>query len=208
MSNRYVNLMTSESRCRCLIRRHVARWGRVVLLLAMLSGVCWWSVQDDLKDAEVRLAQLNQRAELFRTQLATNAKAREKMKQAQHRRELFERLASPHEPLQLVGIVSASSREQDGRIRVDSFSVRLVESQPYPARPVAAKQQVNSESGTPEIQRHSLVIAGVADDDQSLSQFITALRKANVFVDVELKSSSEVLLATTPVRKYQVHCAF
>ena len=208
MSKTYVNLMTWESRCRCLVRRHVARWGRVALLLAMLASVCWWSVQDDLKDAKARLDQLDQRAEMYRTQLAANAKAKAKIKQAQQRHELFERLASSHRPLQLVGIVSASSREQDGRIRVDSFSIRPDESQPHPVKPAAGQQRSKSEFRTPEARRHALVIAGSADDDQALSEFIAALRKAGVFVDVELKSSSEVMLAKTPARKYQVHCVF
>lgn len=208
MSKTYVNLMTWESRCRCLVRRHLARWGRVALLLAMLSGVCWWSVNDDLKDAKARLAQLNERAELYRTQLAANAKAGEKIKLAQQRRELLDHLASPLQPLQLVGIVSASTREQDGRIRVDSFSISPGELRPNPGKPVAVQQQRKSNSHTSATQRHALVIAGIANDDQALSRFITSLRQAHVFVDVELKSSTEVMLAETPGRQYQVHCVF
>lgn len=205
----HVNLMPWKSRRKSLLHLHAARWTRVAAMVGVMTSVCLWVWSDDLAEAKSRLTQLDERAEIYRDQIDRNDQVQQKINRLERRHALFDELAPPHQPLQIVGIVSAGSREQHG-VSVASFRISPVAQEA--SKIVASRREstaaVNASNTEQTRQRTELLLTGVAQDDLALSRFIETLRMNGVFTDVELKSSREVTRNERPVREYELRCAF
>lgn len=207
-----LNLMTLEWQRRHVVKRHLVRWGRVAALVAMLTAVTWWKVHGDVTEVRAELAGLEARASLFRSQLAENKRIEQKIELAQRRKKLFNSLSLPQQPLQLVGIISASAREQNGQIRIASFELapsQMLDGQAdEPARPRNAGRRAASTEPVKPVVRTAVSLSGIAENDMALTRFVASLREAGVFVEVELKSSRKVQRDDRVACEYDVSCIY
>ena len=203
--------MTLEWQRRHLKKRHLIRWGRVTALVAVLTGVTWWGASSDLADVRAELTRLEDRASLYRNQLAENRKLEQQIQLAERRKKLFNSLAMPQQPLQLVGIISASARQQDGRIRIASFELAprqvSAESPSANGRRIAQPSNANVEKEQPDV-RSTVNISGIADNDITLARFVASLREVGVFQEVELKSSRKVQRDDRLACEYDLSCIY
>ena len=178
--------MTLEWQRRHVVKRHLVRWGRVAALVAMLTAVTWWKVHGDVAEVRAELAGLEERASLFRNQLAENKRIEQKIELAQRRKKLFNSLSLPQQPLQLVGIISASARQQNGQIRIASFELapsQMPVGQAEPARPRNAGRGAASTEPKKPVVRTAVSLSGIAENDMALTRFVASLREAGVFVE-------------------------
>lgn len=206
-----LNLMTLEWQRRHVVKRHLIRWGRVAALVAMLTAVTGWRVHGDVAEVQAELAGLEERAALFRNQLAENEGIERKIELAQRRKKLFNSLSLRQQPLQLVGIISASAREQNGQIRIASFALAPSQTpagQAEPARPRNARGGAADTESEKPVVRTSVSLSGVAENDIALTRFVASLREAGVFAEVELKSSRKVQRDDRVACEYDVSCIY
>lgn len=207
----HINLLTLECRRRQLVRQHMARWIRATGLVAALVFVGYWRLNSDLTAIQARFEPLDQRAEVFRQRSAENRRLEDQIALAQQRKLLFNSLSLPRQPLQLVGIISASSRAQAGKVRIASFELApqeiAVAAEPVKRRPGPRRPVRNPEDRKP-VSRTTLNLSGIAEDDLALAHFVASLREAGVFVEVELKSSRQVIDDERVARQYEVSCIY
>lgn len=206
-----LNLMTLEWQRRHLLKRHLIRWGRAAALIAVLTGVTWWRVSGDLGEIQTELTSLEERASLYRNQLAENTKLEQGIVLAERRKKLFNSLSLPQQPLQLVGIISASARRQDGQIRIASFELAPAESvvaRVDSNRQRNARPAVDQAEEKQPVVRTSLNLSGIAENDIALTRFVASLREAGVFVEVELKSSRKVQRDDRLACEYDLSCIY
>lgn len=207
----HLNLMTLESRRRHLVMRHVARWSRVTALFVALAAVCWWRVSGDVSDVEARLNRLSKLSAPYREEIANNRKLRLRIQVAEQRKYLFNQLSFPQQPLQLVGIISASAREQEGKVQIVTFALgpHKVASTSKPPTQRRSRRGAPPKPKKETVTRSAVNLSGIADDDLTLSRFVASLRETGVFLDVELKWSGNVANSDDKQsRAYELSCIF
>jgi hypothetical protein len=109
------------------------------------------------------------------------------------------RLESPRPPLTLLGLVSRSARDCQGRLQVDHLSLRSANE----GAKTAAKP-----SALPDGDSLVVTIKGIAMDNPTVARFAAALQQTKAFRRVELKSTKEQPLGASRVCAYLVECGY
>lgn len=207
MSN-FVNLLPFAYRRSTLLRRWLLEWSLIwILCLLVLAGV-WWLKQvrcratsRAMKAAEARhlpLTKIVQQGEIARAEL----------ERLQAKGTLLGQLRNERSLLTMVGVVSRSGSQCDGRLIVRDLLYQAAEQPPKrPGRPHKGPQPTRQPPAAEEpVSRASLTLSGEALDNIAVARFVVALRDAGIFRRVELKSSVGKNSADSSLRSYQLNC--
>ena len=108
-------------------------------------------------------------------------------------------LGDPRPALTLLGLVSRSARECQGRLHVNALSLQ-------PAGHPAKKD--GNASSQPNSGAAMVAIKGIAADNLAVARFVVALRQTKAFQRVDLKSTQEQPYGAKRVCSYLVECGY
>ena len=150
-------------------------------------------------------SRLEERTQPLRKLDQERAQMERHVKEAQSR-ETWLSNADSNPALQLLGIISHASAENQGRVSVDNFQLRQVEIKVKDDKRSAAANGKSGKQAVREVMQ--LTLTGSAVDDLAVSSFVAWLRESEVFETVELRSSESVELNEHNARKYLVACVY
>ena len=184
----YLNLMPMHYRRGQLIRRRLKQWSVLWLLTAGCAALLGWTQWTQYQTGASRLASLRVRYEPIEAIKGDVAELQERIDALQRRESLALSLADERSMLGLVGLLSQAKQSCDGRISIGRLSL--------------------VRSGTSEAAISVLTLNGVAPDDIIVSRFASALRAANAFTSVDLKSTARATVGKNEARSYTMECTF
>jgi Fimbrial assembly protein (PilN) len=195
----HLNLLPWKCQRGQMIRLRLARWsilwGAAAGALVILGLLAW------------NRSQASQRQlERLEWEYAPVARLHNEIKTLRGRLEGLDRqeaalalLETPRPALTLLGFVSQSTRECEGRLRVEHLALQTTEE----AARTAAKTPVEKAPGP-----SAVTIRGTAADNQAVARFVMALRETGAFDRVDLKSSEEKTIEERRVCSFSVECAY
>ena len=188
-----LNLIPDTFRRRNMVRRAIWRWGGACIAVAVAGLACcapaWW----ELRSLRARVDHAEGECRGVRLLLADADRLKKRLRTAEQRTTRYDFARETHLPLSMIGIVSREVRALKGRLKIDDFDFR----------------QVNSPASNSETQwrrRVNVVLSGYSRDDSAISQLVDALRRTGHFAEVELKSTSRVGGTKSDGRRFQLHC--
>lgn len=184
----HLNLMPMRYRRGQLIRCRLKQWSVLWLLAAGCTVLLGWTQWAQYQSGASRLASLRVRYEPIEAIKGKIAGLQEKIDALQRRESLALSLADERSMLGLVGLLSQARQACDGRISIGHLSV--------------------VRSGSSQSATSVLTLSGVAADDIAVSRFAGALRAANAFVAVDLKSTGNTTVGEKEARSYTMECTF
>ena len=187
----YINLLPGDYRRRTLIRRRVAQWS-IAWGLGLTATISIGSAQyQRYQDAQhVMMAHERAYAPLQFLKDET-AKTQKQLAALGTQESILEQLHDDRPPLAVVGLVSRSARQCEGRIRVDQLLVKH-----------DLKTSKNDKApGT-------LSLRGTGLDNLAVAKFVVALRSTGAFAQVDLKSSVGSKVEADQERAFLVECQY
>ena len=193
MNRRSINLLTSRFRFYLLMKARVLQWSGVWAACSLIM-ISWWQVENDrLGETRDALAIMESRCAPLRQMQQQNLALAERANNLKSHQSLLARLDDEQVPYRLLGLVSKTTADCVGTIRIESlaFERRLESAPSISEKPGSASTTENShQSDTSEKQEvATLTLNGIADDNITVSQFVGLLRDSSVFQSVELVSS-------------------
>jgi len=194
-----VNLLPWKCRRMQVIRLRVMQWSMPCAIAAAavgLLGVAEWS---RYRAAEARVERLEQEYVPVAAMGQEIKKQRARLDELAGDAARVGGLANPRPTLTLLGLVSQSARDCEGKLHVDSVSV-----QPSgESAKKAAKTASAPDSGTAVV-----AIKGIAADNLAVTKFVLALRQTKAFQRVDLKSTQEQPYGANRACSYLVECGY
>lgn len=184
----HLNLLPMSYRRGQLIRRRLKQWSAVWLLVAGCTVLVGWTQWSNYQAGATKLASLRVHYQPIAALKRDIAGLREKIDALQRRESLALSLADERSMVGLVGLLSQARQACAGRIAIGHLNL--------------------TRSGESQSARHVLTLTGVAADDIAVSQFASALRQANAFADIDLKSTGSVSVGDVEARSYTMECTF
>lgn len=188
-----LNLIPDAIRRRAIVRKAVLRWTIVSALVGVASmGFCaqvWWNA----RGLRGQVAKAEDDCAEVRRLMADGGQLKRRLRKAKQRERRYSFSVKSHLPKSMLGVLSREARLLKGRLRIDNFDFR---------------ETSDTTSVSAENKRRRIVVslAGFAREDSAISSFIVALRRTNVFANVELKSTGNVGPAADAGRRFQINC--
>jgi Tfp pilus assembly protein PilN len=204
----HVNLLPWPLQCRLLVFRRLRLWAYVAL--ALLTSVSIWYGWHALAlfHTQGDLEAWRRRAAAVESIKSKNEELQRQLAQLQDRLARYGHLESEQIGFQLLATVSHCARTADARVTVKklTFNSRLV---PEEAQ-TPSSSTPPEKNAAPQRMREvrTLALAGVAVNNLAVAHFVSALRDAEVFQHVELKSSQGDKLTSSEGRAFLVECTF
>jgi Tfp pilus assembly protein PilN len=184
----YVNLLPWKCRKAQLVRLRLVQWSVAwvaVGALVVAASVAKWDQWNTTRDQTGRLEQALAPTNALLAEIKTLSREVEQLRAGET---AVAQLEAPRPALTLLGLVSRSAQECEGRLRVEQLTVTSSQlSEGNPQRTTDNRQP--STDNCPPVA--SVAIKGVAVDDLAVARFVLALRQTKAFDRVELKSSQE-----------------
>lgn len=193
MNRRSINLLTAKFRFYLLVKARVLQWSAMWVACSFVM-VVWWQVENQRLGATMdALAIMESRVAPLQQMQNQNQTLAERVKNLKSHQSLLTRLDDEQVPYRLLGLVSKTTADCIGTIRVDSLTFdRRMEAVPTTAsKPGTPMPTTGTTQPTTPATREvaTLMLNGIADDNITVSQFVGLLRDCSVFQSVELVSS-------------------
>ncbi len=200
----HLNLLPWKLRCRLLLRRRLREWSTAwMLLAALLTAWYGWECQGVFRSQQL-LSVAARRASTVQSIDTKNQKLRQQIDLLNARLAKYGHLQGEQLGFQLLATISHSSRYCAGRIQIQKMTF----SHTQVAAPPAPQGTDETEKFPTHRDVRKLSLSGVAKNNLTIAQFVTALRDAGVFQAVDLKSSQGNVLADAESRTYHLECSF
>lgn len=194
----HVNLLPLKYRRIALARSLLLRWGAAwAAAIAVMAGMFWMNASCCSR-AE---ADVSTKEALSKPLLATaqaNKRMRTQVHRFEHRETLVGQLREDKPVLNLLAVVSSSARQSAERITIRDLQFQQNAVTASGERPADRTASVGPEA--------VLTIEGEALDNLAIAQFAAGLRDADLFRDVELKSSVKKTSSQRQVHSFIVRC--
>lgn len=177
----HANLLPMSWRRRMMRRRRIRQWSVPWILTALFFAALSITQYAQLIRHGSELQRQRRSSEPLKQQVRTLGDLRAELAQLQSRESLlgvFERRA---EPLLVLGMVSRSGQVAEN-IWIDRFELQNRRSA------VLTANQTRSVSNTTFVGSSELMLRGTTKSDQSVTQFVGAIRRYGIFDDVNLRS--------------------
>ena len=171
-----------------LIRLRLKQWAVMWLMSAAATVLVGWTQWSQYQAGSAKLTSLKIRYEPIEAMKGEVAGLTEKIDALQRRESLALSLADERSMLGLVGLLSQARDACEGRISIGQLDLR------------------RNEDG--QAATSVLTLSGVAMDDIAVARFTSALREANAFVGVDLKSTGSSNIGELETRTYTMECTF
>jgi len=196
----HLNLLPWKCRKAQLIRLRLAQWCLPWAVAGgLVSAVCvarW----EQWRSSRARVERLEREHGPTTALLAEIKTLRKRAEELRDRDAVLAQLETPRPALTLLGLVSRSARECEGRLRVEQLVLR--------SDGQAAQVAGPGPPGGGAPAAASVTIKGIAADNLAVARFVLALRQTKAFDRVELKSSQEQPAERQRTRSYQVECTY
>ncbi len=193
-----LNLLPWNCRRAQLIRLRLVQWSLPWLfaaaVLAGVGAVKWHHWETSLHERE-RLEEEYAPTERLRAEIKTLAK---QLEEFELREAALAQLGNPRPALTLLGLVSRSARDCEGRLRVEQLSVN--------PRSGGSASKAGGDGSPAGLA--SATIKGIALDNLAVARFVAALRQTKAFDHVDLKAALEQTADGRRACSYQVECAY
>ncbi len=187
---RNVNLLPLPFRRRAVVRQRATQWSFVLGIALVGCGVTWLFEYTAYAKIREQVETFERRGASVRCLAAETRVLRIEMQELTDRQGLAGVLARRHSMLGLLGVVSSSAQQTQGRIRVDGIVM-----------------QAEGVEDAVTNGQWMLRLTGVGAGSQAIARFVRSLRDANVFKRVDLKSTSH-LAAPEQLRSYEIECRY
>ncbi|MCA9118967.1 MAG: hypothetical protein H6822_16770 [Planctomycetaceae bacterium] len=184
----HLNLLPMGYRRGQLIQRRLKQWSVLWFLAAAATVLLGWTQWSQYQAGAAKLTALRIRYEPVAAMKTDVIALQEKIDALQRRESLALSLADERSMLGLVGLLSEARRACDGRVSIAHLSMQRNEGD-HAATSV-------------------MTLSGVAMDDLAVARFTNALREANAFVAVDLRSTGSTKVGEIEARTYTMECTF
>lgn len=198
----YVNLLPQKTRVKIQFRRmlrgYLIAWGLgglVVAVYAVVQAGQFWQ-------ASRELALLEKRCQPVYALQRAIVRDQRQLKLLQSHLEKLHALQPSNHVMDLLGVLVEATRAELGRLHIQRLS--LLSGQMPVATPGTSASN-NKTKSQPTIS--TLSLSGIAEDDATVTRFVSSLRAAGVFDQVDLKASSQVG-GDDGGRQYQLECRY
>lgn len=208
------NLLSYEWQRRMLITKWVWMWSFVWILSITSLGL--FSTYKYLSHLQTvaEVGRLEKATKPLYDLVAQTTSFKREINQLQGRQSLLAALESSNQPFLMLGIVSKSARNVSSQLTVDTFEIKTTDYSPpelesaNQVRRKSSSRRSRSSSRTKkqELEQVQLILQGSAQDDLSVSEFVTNLRSEGVFDSVVLYSSDDTL--ESGAKRFHVGCDF
>ncbi len=195
-----VNLLPWKCRRMQAIRLRVLQWSAPCAIAAAAVGLLGAAEWSRYRTAEARLEHLERDHAPVAAMGEQIKKQQAKVEEVSQRAARVAGLDNPRPALTLLGLVSQSARDCQGKLHVESLSVQPCGESAKKSDKAAAKP----ESGATAV----VAIQGIATDNLAVSQFVLALHRSKAFQRVDLKSTQEQPLGGARVCSYLIECGY
>ena len=188
-----INLLPMTLRRQQMARRRVIQWSAVVCVVLATIWLAGW-----IRLGEYRA--LNQKLEILTSEHRPNhamlnelVAMRETLAELKRQEVIATELEQQRHILTLLGVVSRSAEQSDGKLRVTSL--RLTDFQ----GPAAGGRAGTTDSS-------ALILAGQSLDNPSVAELLDRLQESELFTNVELISLKERRTGGIAYQDYEVRC--
>ncbi len=181
-----LNLVPLSTRFELVLRTQLRRWaGRIGFVLCGLGVITLWQASETHSSAIER-----QQKELLyqpvRDMMSSNSTISQQLKEFERQRIELENLVAGTTPLHILKAIAVASHHASGQIVVTNLSCNSQD-----VEEKLAVKQTTASAPKQKITRTGFVtMSGSGEDDESIMEFISALKQSGLFVKVELKSAS------------------
>ena len=189
----HLNLLPMKFRRGQIARRRLRQWCMVWLACgALMSSVGWarWNRSRQLND---RLMTLEEEFAPVRRMQDELRRLRRELEEVKRREALVLELAERQPMLTLFGLMSRAAAECGGNVAVLEVTFHRT-----------MEAGATGEEESPGV----LVLEGVGVDNLAIARFAAAFRSSDLFREVHLKSTQEVVMNTNPAKAYHLECKF
>ncbi|MEX0818121.1 MAG: PilN domain-containing protein [Pirellulaceae bacterium] len=188
MIKTHLNLLPMRYRRGQLIGRRLKQWSVLWLLAAGCTVLLGWTEWSQYQAGAATLASLRSRYEPIKAMQGEVVGLQEQIDALQRRESLALSLADERSMLGLVGLLGQARQACGGRVSIGQLNLQ---------------RSGNSQSAT-----SVLTLSGVATDDLAIARFVTALREAQAFTGVDLRSTGTATVGEIKARTYTMECTF
>jgi hypothetical protein len=190
-----INILPASFRRQQIAYKRGVQWTSIIVVVLSM-GWCWHWVE---MREQVRLTQelevLSREHAPTQTMLKQVVDMRRQLKELQEQEGVAKVLETQRNALALLGVVSKTAQQTNGRVRVTRLELTNFQDAGTPQ-----KTGMASQSG--------LKMTGVSLDNPSVAELLDGLQHAGIFSRVELLKLKEREDKSSALRDYEVRCEF
>lgn len=199
----FVNLLPAKTRLqiqfRSILRRFVVIWGLAGVIALVQTALHL----RQLAQCGQALAMLEEQCQPLYAMQQSIGNNQHELATVGSQSAILRGLQPKDHFINLLGVFVRATQSEQGHIYFQRLVVQVL------GRPTDSVSDAR-ESKTTAASAANVVVSleGLADDDATLSRFVSSLRQADVFQRVDLKSSSRMASGTGSSRQYQLECRY
>lgn len=203
------NLLPKSFQKRLLVWARIRQWVAICGCILLIFG--FWTLLEysRMSSQQVRLVEMDERAMPFRKITRENVQLRTQLKGLITKEASISKISNSELHLQILGILSQSTRPLSEKIQVIDLKVAGIEKDVVPQINTPGNTPVPQNRAVTKVQKEKgikLDLRGLAVNDATIAEFIRALEEYNFFTSIELKTVNRVDIAKQTVRAYQIEC--
>lgn len=198
----FVNLLPQKTRVKIQFRRMLRSYAVVWGLAGLIVSAYALTQFGQLWQANRELALLEERCQPVYSLQKAIARDQKQMKLVQAQLEKLSELQPANHFMDLLGVLVQATKAEPGRLHIQRLS--LLSGQMPTVAPGASS---NAKKAKSQPTTSTLSLSGIAQDDAAVTRFVSSLREAGVFDQVDLKASSQVA-GEDGGRQYQLECRY
>jgi hypothetical protein len=203
----HLNLLPRDFQDAMSCAGRVKGWMWAFCLVGILCCGAFSQQRQRIVQLEKEQQTILRRVNPLRLQQIESKAAREMLVELRTKHTLYSMLEDELPVVQMLGTVSQSASDSERRILVtDLRADEVLRAVPGSAAPLGPR---NARAANPTQEKVlTVVIAGVAHDDQIVTQFVSRLQDAKMFRSVKLNSTSGGIQPTASGRQFEVECVY
>lgn len=200
----HLNLLPYEYRRQGLLRRRRKLWVIVWTLASLAMAGVYGISYAALKNQRDELLELEASCEPLLKLEADSQSITKNLEELGGRKSLLAKLDRGEQPVQLIGLLADAVRRVDEHVVVNDL---LIEPFRIDEAYTEKDAQGQEKQLTRQLDRFRLRLSALGSDDLHVAHFVSMLKDASVFEDVDLISTGEPL-QRSGLREFIVECVF
>jgi Tfp pilus assembly protein PilN len=194
-----INLLPISFRRQQLARRRAIQWSAVLGLVLLAGAVSYWYEVRERHALAQELEVLTREYRPTQTLLQQLVEMRQRLDDLQRQETVARELEYQRNPLALLGVISQTAQETQGRLRVTKLDLSDFQGDARMARG-------GNGAGASEAGSSSVVVSGVSLDNPAVADLLEGLQNSGLFGQVELLKMKEREGGSTRLSDYEVMC--
>lgn len=204
--NSNINLLPVAFRKRLLVWARIRQW-MIVNAVIVLAMSCWGGNEYlRMLSEKNNLAQLNEKALPVRKISQANLILTKRSQELLQKQKSISRIKNSDAHLQVLGVISLCTKPMRSDLHVVYFKLEEGFKQQSVKKSPSTNRHVPVAPKLPHKKGMRLDLKGFASSDETISEFVAALKAYECFDAVELKIVNRVEISSRVVRSYQIEC--